>query len=143
MQNKNKKISHIEFPDYLKPSIISLRDKMLQAVKNGKMDIETGEINWGKLEEDLSLPYGLLIWITETNDVLDNLNMILDDMETLKNSITMFRGSFQRRFYLLVRTFFYEFYRIKDIFNLFMKGLVKRGIINKKNADQLKEAFYY
>jgi len=42
----------------------------------------------------------------------------------------------------LVRLFFHEFYRLREIFNTVMSSCVKRGYIEKKELAVAREAFY-
>lgn len=46
------------------------------------------------------------------------------------------------RFYLLLRTYFYEFFRIREIFNRFINTLKVNELIDKNKAKIIRDTFY-
>jgi hypothetical protein len=55
---------------------------------------------------------------------------------------SVFKGSPPKRFYQLIRTYFYEFYRIREIFYRFVKTLKVNNLIDKESAIRIKNLFH-
>lgn len=140
--NESERIPQLEFPGHLIPILNSIQAKMVEAIERGGVDIEAGTIPLGKVEKEHSIPYLLFLWMAENNDVIDNLNMILWDMELLGSSMFRFKGSPEKRFYLLVRTYFHEFYRVREIFSQVVKGLEVHGLVNKNSVSKMRKIFH-
>lgn len=104
--------------------------------------IEKGSLKIGALDPEMSGAYFFLAWIRECNDVIENLNLILDDLAVLPERFVLYGGSPKTRYELLVRTFFHEFYRFREILNSILGASVKRGFITKNEQIKAREAFH-
>lgn len=80
----------------------------------------------------------MFVWVTESNTVFQNLNLVLNDMNTLAKQSYAFKGSPTVRLILLLRTFFYELFRLREIFTVFLKDLKDQNILSKAEVHELK-----
>lgn len=62
-------------------------------------------------------------------------------MQELGRNYLIFRGSPKVRFYSLIKTFFNEIYRIRDMLNQFLSDLQKLGKIKKTEIKGAREEF--
>jgi hypothetical protein len=124
------------------------------------MDIEIIECKISILEtpEELGkalVPIGKLlteiyfdIWalINDINEIIDNMNLVLGDLKILRDDPKYFQkylsGDPIVRYKLLARTYFYEFFRLKECFNDFLARLRKTGLLNSQDVKEIKSDFY-
>lgn len=142
----NPIIPNIEAPESLKTILRSVVDKMTDAIINKGIDLETGEIPFPignkTLDKDEFIAFVMFDWITDINEVIDNFNIVISDIGMLTKLDANFEGSPYRRFHLLLRTYFYEFYRLREIFNRFVKTLKINNVIDKESANNIKATFH-
>jgi hypothetical protein len=142
LKDEIERIPNLEYPKAFLPILKSnIQNKIINAIKRNGVDKESGNIPMDELEKHELIPYWIFLWMAKNWEVIDNLNMILCDLEILGNSISSFKGSPRKRFYLLVRTFFNEFYRFKDIYSIFLKKLKNHGLLDKKTVNEVKIDF--
>ena len=141
-KDETERIPKLEYPKTFLPILKSnIQNKIINGIKRNGVDKESGNIPMQELEKHELIPYWIFLWMADNWEVIDNLNMILCDLEILGNSMTSFKGSPRKRFYLLVRTFFNEFYRFKDIYSIFLKKLKDHGLLDKKTVNEVKDMF--
>ncbi|WP_027854976.1 hypothetical protein [Marinobacterium litorale] len=134
-------IPNVEFPISYMPILKTFSSKIVEAVERDGPPIETGAIDIGGLNENEKLVYLFFFWINSTNSSIDNMNIVLADLSQLGENYLAFRGPPRVRFYLLIKTFFNEVYRLRDILNQFLSGLNKLGKIEKAEIKGAREAF--
>ena len=106
------------------------------------LPIESGSIRLNKLSPKQEVAYFYFAWVSEVNGVFENLSMTLHDLRSLPNTYEVLGGSPWSRYELLVRLFFHEFYRLREIFNTVMSACVKRGYLDKQELAVVREAFH-
>ncbi|WP_139149239.1 hypothetical protein [Nitrosospira sp. Nsp13] len=116
---------------------------MLAAMKRDGLPIESGLINVGKVDKELDVALFFAHWITEINEIIENLNIVLIDMRELSNNYVLLKGSPEKRYYLLVRTYFHEFYRFRESFNRVIKAAASRRYIQPDEVPRARKAFQY
>jgi len=134
-------INEIKYPDYC---LKTFDNKIKKSIENNDLQFfkEKGEINFGKsLKKIDKITFFYLNWIADINEVIENLNLIIGDLRLLGKSHIMFIGSPRIRFYLLLRLFFYEFYRFREIFNSNIKVFEIMGYINKEGILSIRKNF--
>lgn len=129
------------YPEEYKPILCTFNDKMLESLNTNGLPIESGTIGLGKLNDSELLVYLFFLWHSSTNESIDNMNITLADMQELGKNYFIFRGSPKVRFYLLIKTFFNEIYRIRDMLNQFLSGLQKLGKIKKTEIKGARAEF--
>lgn len=83
-----------------------------------------------------------LSWIGDLNEIIDTINIILIDLSDLRNNKASLKGNPVVRSEFLFRSFFSEFFRIRETSKLFFKILVKEGILNNELKKMITEFFY-
>lgn len=139
---EHKKIPPLAFPNELLPILSTFNDKMLGSLERDGPPIEDGGINLGKLNDDELFTYTVFLWVSEISEVIDNLNLILDDFSQLAESHVLFRGSPKKRYYLLIRVYFHEFYRSREIFSQVLHALKSQGRTTKEEIRFIRETFH-
>lgn len=127
-------IEKIPYPDEHREALKRIGPLLIEATKRDGLPFESGQFDLGRLEKGLRLPLFFFYWTAESNDVIANLNMILADLRELPKKYALMPGSSRGRFYLSVRTYFYEFYRLREIFNHATKELLVGGYLNKSEV---------
>lgn len=116
-------------------------DKMHESIERDGAPIHN-RISLGKLNEEERLTYIIIWWCSEINEIIDNLNIVLEDMRTLSETHYAFKGSPQVRFYLLVRTFFYECYRVREVFSQVLHALRLNKKMSKAGVSLIRKEFH-
>lgn len=137
-----QEIEEVPFPPEHLEELKQLGPLMIEGMERDGLPIESGSINLGKLDGPLDRAYFLFMWISENNGVIENLNMVLNDMRSLPTHYILFRGSPKIRFYLLVRTYFHEFYRFREIHSQVLKAAADRGYVEKDEVPLARKAFH-
>lgn len=135
-------VPELSFPDEHLDALKRAPDFLLAALKRDGPPIESGVISIGQVDPPLSTALFFFRWISQTNKVVGNINIILSDMRELPENYILLRGSPATRFYLLVRTFFYEFYRFREIFNTFLKAASERGYLSREDVRSARKNFH-
>lgn len=131
------KIEEVVYPEEIKPFITSLTDKTkVKSSTFGYLDI-----NIESKDEYFWLI--IITWISNTNEILKGLGIIINDIEHFPSNFNAHRyGSIATRFELLIRMFFQEFYRLRELNSIVLGALVKQGVIDKTVSNQVKQTFH-
>lgn len=140
--NSETEIPEVPYPPEYLEDLKRLGPLLIASMERDGLPIESGSINLGKLDPKLDLAYFYFGWVSECNDVIENLNLTLSDLRTLPKNFSILGGSPWSRYELLVRVFFHEFYRLRELFNTVMSASVKRGYITKSELVVAREAFH-
>lgn len=89
----------------------------------------------GKVACDLTL------WNFQLNECISIFNMILDDLKLLGLNKDTLSGSCQTRIKFLIRSFFSESYRFREIFFEMLSSLKKDKLIDRSAILTIKETF--
>lgn len=135
-------ISQLPYPPEHLEDLKAIGPLLIASMERDGLPIESGSIRLDKLNPKQEVACFYLTWISEVNGVLENLSMTLHDLQSLPKTYALLGGSPWSRYELLVRLFFHEFYRLREIFNTVMSSCVKRGYIDKKELAVAREAFY-
>jgi len=135
-------VSEISFPEEYLPALKQAPDLILESYKQHGPPIESGIVSIENDDPSFKMAMFLFHWVSETNDIIDNLNLILSDLRDLPNDHVIIKGSPAKRFYLLLRTFFHEFYRFRETFNNFVKVAANCGHLNSEDVKPLRESFH-
>ena len=101
------KIPEIENPKEIIAQIKKLSPYFKRARNRKDFNSSDGVIELGELPQDILFPYQLFLWICRTNEIIENLNLILHDLDILSKKPHHFVGSHRVMYFLLLRTFFY------------------------------------
>jgi hypothetical protein len=74
--------------------------------------------------------------------VIQHLNMVINDLRCLHKNFRVLGGSPWTRYELLMRTYFHEYYRMREILSTFLSILKDRGHITKQEVKEAREAFH-
>ncbi|MFC5520101.1 hypothetical protein [Polaromonas jejuensis] len=135
-------IPQIQYPDEHLDDLKRITPLVLESLEKGGLSTAKGTIELGKLDPDLEVAYFYFIWVSECNGVIENLNLVLSDLRYLPERAVFLGGSPWTRYELLVRTFFHEFYRLREILNAILASCVRRGYIMKDEQRLAREAFH-
>ena len=135
-------IPEISYPLEYMEDLMRLTPLITETIKRDGLPIKSGEINLGKLDLRLEIAHFYLSWISECNEVIGNLNLTLADLRALPERLHILGGLPWSRYKLLVRTFFHEFYRLREIFNTALSISVKRGFMTKSEQQLARNAFH-
>lgn len=127
-----RKITQIKFPKIFQNQAEELSDYCLkQYQKLSGKDVFNSDLDpFHNCPQHLKMCTIFLEWISDAHEIIDNLNIILNDLASIGGQSSSLNREMWLRYRLLVRTFFYEFSRIKGKFNRFLKNLQKLGYFN-------------
>ena len=137
-----KQIEQIPYPVEYRASLERLTPLLIEAVDRDGLPIESGQINLGNIDDEFKLPLFFFYWVTESNEVIENLNLVLSDLRNLPTRYVILSGSPRKRYYLLVRLYFYEYYRFREIFNRVVRGLQIGGYIGSLQVPKMRKIFH-
>ncbi|WP_052494138.1 replication endonuclease [Nitrosospira sp. NpAV] len=112
-----KEVEEISYPTEHLGSLKRAMPLIMAAIERDGLPIESGLIDLGAVDKGLDVALFFFYWVSETNEIIENINAVLTDMRELPTNYAFLRGSPKTRYYLLVRTFFYEFYRFREIYH--------------------------
>jgi len=137
------KIQSLEMPNGIKTEIKFLTEKGLQSIRTSKIPVyETGTIDLGELSYKEECYSTYVWWIFRNHEVIESLNIVLADLDTLGKTPHLLDGPIDSRLHLIVRTFFNEFYRSKDSFYRFWKRLEKSKFVSRETVRVARAGFY-
>jgi hypothetical protein len=143
--NKNSTanpIPEVQYPSEHLDDLKRMIPIAVDSVARDGLPLKSGSIDLGELDSNLDVAHFYLTWVTECNTVIDYLNLALHDLRALPQTFSLLGGSPWSRYALLVRLFFHEFYRLREIFSVVTSACVKRGYITKEERLQAREAFH-
>lgn len=128
----------IRFPDEFKFAIGSILSNFK---KHASMD--NSGITLNGLSAEQSLANAVFQLVSDADEVLKNLNMVISDLARLEERAKTFkdRNPFQR-YKLLLRMYFYEYSRFEDIFGHYTHWKQHKGLLTKAERKQERHAFY-
>lgn len=135
-------IPEVPYPKRYLAELRRLGPLMIRSMESEGLPIQSGQINLGKLDPKLDLAYFFFLWVSEANKVIGHLNLTLSDLHALPRTISTLGGSPWMRYELLIRTFFHEFYRLRELLNAVLGQVAKRGIITKEELAKARSAFH-
>jgi hypothetical protein len=138
---KEYKIPDIIFPKEFIPSIKNLK-KYIRIEKHDGLNLNLLSISTKNMPTNIHLHYLLFSWIAALNCIVENLNLILSDLNRLKGHSNLSPNSARVRYFLLIRTYFYEFFRIKEISNVYLKKFKQIRLIEKELIKTIKNDFH-
>jgi hypothetical protein len=142
MPSATEPIPRVSYPRKHLSSLKRLGPLMIGSMQRDGLPIETGQINLGKLDQKLDVAYFFFMWVSETNEIIDHLNLVILDLRSLAKTHSLLGGSPWMRYELLVRTFFHEFYRFRELLNTVLSAVAKRGHISKEELSIARAAFH-
>jgi len=127
----HQEIESVSIPDELLPAIKRVNGLILESIERDGVPIDSGlfDIDSTKIDGDISFALFIVRWVSKVEEVIKNLNIILSDLKLLPNNHHLLAGTPSDRYYLLLRTCFYEFYRFREIHNQIFKESANRGFI--------------
>jgi hypothetical protein len=137
-----KEVAEVSYPEEHLEDLKRAEPLILAALKRDGLPIESGLINMRKIDNKLDIAMFFLRWIGQVNGIIENLNAILTDMRDLPTNYIFLRGSPKTRFYLLVRTYFYEFYRFRETYNQVVKAAAERGYMERNEVAGVRQVFH-
>jgi len=132
-------IPEIIFPKVLEADLYEF--PALWAKSTSKEDIDSGQFNLGQLNPRQSNTFFFLRWVVETNEIIKCLNLVLLDLRSLPQMFSTLGGAPWLRYQILVRNFYSEFYRLREIFNTCVAKASKRGLVEKREVEPLRSYF--
>lgn len=85
---------------------------------------------------------GNALWIFKFNDAIEALNVIIHDLISLRDYPELTGRPHSIRLLVLQRSFFSEFYRIKELFTTYTKEVYRTGAISNDDMKLIRETFY-
>lgn len=135
-------IPTVEFPPEHMDALKRIMPLLVAGLERDGLPIESGVIDIGRLEPDLDLAYFFFRRVSQSNCVIENLNLALKDLHTLPIFYRILGGSPWSRYELLVRLYFHEFYRFRELLNAVLAASVKRGYIAKRDQENIRSEFH-
>lgn len=139
-------IPAIPVPDSIKKEMDSFLPELEKSFQHEEWDYSSGYgPNLHFNDFLLETYWETLGFISEINVMVENLNLIINDIRMISQKPEIcnfiFEGRLAARYYLLVRTFFYETFRSKEIYNRYLKCLKRRRILRKKDVQDYQAQF--
>lgn len=135
-------INEVGFPDELLPALKDASNLFVQSIERDGPPVESGQFDLGSVDEPAGTALFFLKWISSTNAIIQNLNIVIADMRALPNLFPVLPGQPHHRFYLLVATYFHEFYRFRESFGRTVMIAADRGYVEKKEAKLMRQEFH-
>ena len=82
------------------------------------------------------------LWVGDLNTIIEGINIILSDLNDIRNDRNSLKGNPVVRSELLLQAFFGEFFKIRENSKIFIKILTQFGVLNNKNKNTFV-GFYY
>jgi hypothetical protein len=141
------KISILETPEELGKALVPIGKLLTEEMAlNQDWDYKTGNLPMPELPRPLNIYFDIWALINDINEIIDNMNLVLGDLKILRDDPKYFQkylsGDPIVRYKLLARTYFYEFFRLKECFNDFLARLRKTGLLNSQDVKEIKSDFY-
>lgn len=140
--DQTNEIGEIPYPDEHVEELKRVIPLLVESMERNGLPIDSGIINIRNIDDGLGLPLFFFHWIVESNGVIQNLNIVISDLRDLPHKYALLSGSPRLRYYLLVRTYFYEFYRFREIFNQAVRALQVGGYLKKSEVPEIRKTFH-
>lgn len=133
------KIDKVEYPEEVIAFTCSLSEEVKSRIEDPDFDLSDLTIE----SKEEFFWFTIFTWVTNTNEILAGLNIIIHDIESFPTSYHTYRsGSVATRFELFLRMFFHEFYRFRETNAIILGALVKQEVIDKTISNQVKQTFH-
>lgn len=137
----------LETPDELKKALIPIGKLIIEEMASQPdWDYKTGNLPTPDFPNHLNAYFDIWAFLMDINEIIENMNLVLSDLKILRDDPKRFQkhiaGDPVVRYKLLARTYFYEFFRFKECFNIFMARLRKTGLVNSTHAKEIRTFFY-
>ncbi len=109
-----------------------LSDQLLRMKRGEKWK----PVDLRKLPKRLAFGLVFLDWIGDLSEIVENMNIVITDLHRLRRRRHLRAQELWARYRLLARTFFYEFYRIKEVLGRFLKQLKILGAIDEQDRKK-------
>lgn len=148
------KIQEIKVPDELDEKLVEYGESLETYLKHNNIYKQSdlyksnGLIDIEKFNDALinapSLPRWSyeLEWVKNLNDTIISMNIIIHDLLVLRDFPWLTAKPHSVRYTFLSRSFLNEIYRIKEIFDIYIKGYYKGGLITKNEMKKIRNHFY-
>lgn len=132
------KIEHVQMPDEVKFSLNSVCNAWPKHA-----ELKEGDVILKGLSSEQKLSLSLFYIVSEVDEVIDNINIVLGDLARLRSDHAAF-GDFNpfARYKLLVRTYSYEYARFEDLFGYFTHWCTQEKLLTKQQRKELRNEFY-
>lgn len=137
-----EEIEKISFPQEYIEDLKRASPLLLEALERDGVPIESGIFNLGKVDKETDAALTFFYWISDINEIVGNLNIVVSDLRALPLHYVLLKGSPKDRYELLVRTYFYEFYRFRETHNQFVKAAENRGFIQREDVPKLRNVLH-
>lgn len=143
-KDTHQEIEVIPLPEELLLAIEHLNSLILDSIKRDGIPVNSGafDIDSTKMNGDLDFAVFIVRWVSRVDEVIKNLNIILEDLRSLPRQYRLLAGHPVDRYYLLLRTYFYEFYRFREIHSQVIKESASRGFIEKPQVAIYRKTFH-
>lgn len=135
-------IPGIPYPAQHLPALNQISPAVIEAVARDGMPFDSGKFDLGKVSPELDRALFFFYWVTDSNEVTDHLNLALWDLRCLPENHVLLDGAPHKRYELLIRLYFHEFYRLREIFNAHVKQAARLGWIEKADIKLARDAFH-
>lgn len=134
-----KLIPEIPIPNTIQRNLIAIQNEMMKTWKKKKgWDFTSGYMPKPELDSNLDFYWETFGAICDLNKVIENLNLVINDIYLIANRSetcsNLLNGKLSTRYHLLVRTFFYELFRTKEIYNKYLKYFKKTKLLRKTDV---------
>jgi hypothetical protein len=141
------KISTLETPEEIKKALFSISNLLNEKMASEHdWDYTTGNLPMPDLPRPLDIYFEIWELLNDINEIFENINIVFNDLKVMRDDPKYFtkclNGDPVTRYKLLTRTFFYEFFRIKERFNNFLARFRKKGLLKPQDAKEIKSDFY-
>jgi len=139
-------IAIIELPKELVEPVARILEIGKEEARNRNWDFKSGAFPLPNLPKSLSMYFNVWILLNSVNDIIENINLVLNDLKIMRDDPILLDqeifGDIVLRYKLLVRTYFYEFYRFKECYNSFLTCCRNQGACDAKQVKELRSLFY-
>jgi hypothetical protein len=140
--HRPNEIREVEFPGEFLPALHDISTLCVESIHRDGAPIETGEFDLRTVSESVSTALFFLKWVSSTNQIIGNLNIVIADMRALPIMFRAMAGMPHDRFYLLVLTYFHEFYRFRELYGRTIKVAAHRDYIQSRYVKTARQEFH-
>lgn len=135
-------IQEVEFPCDFLPHLHDISTLCVESIHRDGAPVESGQFDLGAVSESVGSALFFLKWVSSTNQIIKNLNIVIADMRALPLMFRAMAGMPHDRFYLLVLTYFHEFYRFRELYGRTVKVAAQRGYIKREYVKTARQEFH-
>lgn len=137
------KIAYLQPPDKLAEGFLNFAKEIHQKSVDLQTKFTEEEIaNFFNQSFSGKVRANFLLWIGDLNRIVEGMNIMLSDLNQLKNDKESMTGDPVIRSEFLFQSFFGEFFRLKEISKLYIKQLSKTKVISNKNKELLYDSYF-